>query len=243
MACAPLEAWLTTDKVKGEGDINGCCCCMDLRGGIMAMSGTIAAVCILLGVFGQLYLIADKGLGVPDGVPLEFPANATYGFIEVVGIIESLAAAVVFGLAFARVRNNELKNLRLVFDLVAAFTVLYACVTFMVTPVFNVQYCEEIGSEHDAACALDTNQTQCDGEANPSSWGGKKRCAWSEAAGACQTNVALGTVTSCEVGAIVFQTVLALPLLIWQCYFLFVLNAYIYRHQANAGEDMIKSSG
>jgi hypothetical protein len=39
MACAPLEGWLTTTKVKGTEEINGCCCCMDLRGGVLTMSG------------------------------------------------------------------------------------------------------------------------------------------------------------------------------------------------------------
>ena len=52
MACAPLENWLTTSKVKGTGEINGCCCCMDLRGGVLTISGVfvrhwLAGCCLL----------------------------------------------------------------------------------------------------------------------------------------------------------------------------------------------------
>ena len=28
--CVPIENFLTTQKVKGTDEMNGCCCCLDL---------------------------------------------------------------------------------------------------------------------------------------------------------------------------------------------------------------------
>ena len=109
MVCAPLEGWLTTSKVKGTGEINGCCCCMTLRGGVLTISATFAALTFFGLVFNS-YVIADKGLGVPEGYPKEFPPNTTMSIVEIVAVLESLVATAVFGLAFMRVRNNELKD-------------------------------------------------------------------------------------------------------------------------------------
>jgi hypothetical protein len=49
----------------------------------------------------------------------------------------------------------------------------------------------------------------------------------------------VGNVVSCEIFALLSQLITGMMLLFWQGYFLFVLNAYIYRFQANEGEGML----
>jgi hypothetical protein len=43
-ACVPIEAFLTNDKVKSDAPMAGCCCCMDLRGGVLVSDQQTATV-------------------------------------------------------------------------------------------------------------------------------------------------------------------------------------------------------
>ena len=129
----------------------------------------------------------------------------------------------------------------MVFNVVAAMVVYHLFSTFTLMPIMDSQLCEKLMSEHTKACdSVGANSTACGDVANPV-YGArdKPRCAWVEASEKCDVNQAMGNVIGCEVVSVIFQLVLTLPFLIWEGYFLFVLNAYIYRYEANEGQGMM----
>lgn len=241
--CAPIESCFTTAKVAGTDEVHGCCCCMDLRGGALTMSGSMAFLS-LVGAIWNVYVVTDKGVGVPQGYPPEFPANGLFAFTEILGIIESLVGAAVFTFAFLRISNREMKNLRTVFRIIMTLVVYMALVTLVLNPIMMSQICNELSAENIAACRNDANKSACYVEANPMTvWGGdKQRCAWADARQSCDPNPKLGSAAACEIAGILFSTALMLPFVLLLLYFLFVLNAYIVRYDANEGQGMVEAA-
>ena len=248
--CVPLEEKLTTAKVRGTEPIAGCCCCLDLRGGVMLIAIVLGLIEFFFGFVYNVLVISDKGMGIPPGQPPEFPSIKLYALDEVLNMLTSLLRAAVTALAFARAWRRELKGMRTVFRVVAAVLGWSAFNTLVLTPfVLNPMICDELEQEHLAACSpwSGTNSTAClalpgwglaERSGSPDGVHPGPRCAWDDAASRCgicrDCDGATCTLANDEV-----TTLFALPFLGWDLYFLFVLNAFIVRHEGGEGEAMV----
>jgi hypothetical protein len=239
MACFEgVEARLTTAKVRGDEPMAGCCCCLNLRGGVLTMSAFFAAFEVL-GLGYNLYAIADKGLGIPEGYPPEFPSLGVLSAMEVLGVVWGAVSAAVFGVCLIRAAKYELKGMRAVFRIVGVFWLMSALLTLVGDPILNNQMCNELEAEHKAACAPMHNKSACLAVTNPVIGSQKERCHWKFADDTCTPCVGCSAV-ACEVGAFVFQLLMiGVPVVVGHGYFLFVLNAYIVRFEKNEGASIM----
>jgi hypothetical protein len=195
-------------------------------------------------VTGQLSAIADKGLGVPEGYPPEFPPSTVLSLEEIAAVLYGVASVATCGLAFLRAWNRELENMQLVFRVNAAVAVTVALLTLIVDPlIFFPSVCNELEAEHVAACSAAASNSTCLAVTNPL-MGARDtpRCAWDSTSAVCGICVGCGHV-ACELGGILRLLVPGCVGMLWRVYFLFVLNAYIVRFQANEGQSMIGSAG
>ena len=175
----------------------------------------------------------DKGLGVPEGYPPEFPPSTVYALMEISAIIYALATVAACKQAFVRAWSRELKNMQLVFRVNAAVTIFLVLMALIVQPlVFFPSVCGELEAEHDAACNSASNSSTCLAVLNPLVGArDTPRCAWDSTSASCDICDGCGHVT-CEAGGIAFTLVIGCVDLLWRIYFLFILNAYVVRCNA-----------
>eukprot|EP01052_Picozoa_sp_SAG31_P015434 SAG31_NODE_991_length_10522_cov_5.662862_6_plen_190_part_00 len=133
VACVPIENNLPTCKT-------GCCCCCDLRGGVLAQAGVqffLSAVFLVT----QLVFIADKGLGVPEGLGdgVNIDPIPAYSALEIFVVLSLIANFVVFGWALKAALNYELKGMRTIFRFLVTLFILSIILQIVVDPLFNSQ--------------------------------------------------------------------------------------------------------
>ena len=240
--CVPIEAMLTTAKVKGTAEMSGCCCCLDLRGGVLVMSAVFAVFSFLGEVVAQVYAIVDKGLGVPEGYPPEFPPMRIVAAEEIVSIWLGFACTISCAFAFLRALKRELKDMRIIFRVNAAVVIILALMILVINPfIFFPQACIELEEEHLSACSGWANASTCLAQENPiMGYAGTPRCSW-DGAGSCGICATCGHV-ACEITGVSFSMIMAVVDLGWRVYFLFVLNAYIVRYEQNEGQSIVADS-
>ena len=130
-----------------------------------------------------------------------------------------------------------------------AYQIITSIVLF---PVLDIQLCEEIMVEHEVACENACTQLQsgvsceqnCEQIANPMmGLRDQPRCEFKNATNTCDVNPLMGNAATCEAGAYIFQLVtISIPFILWQTYFLYLLNAYIVRYETNTGRTMMDSN-
>ena len=233
--CVPIENFLTTQKVKGTDEMKGCCCCLDLRTGLLVMS-IIFGLTDFLSFVLELYTVIDMGgFGIPEGYPPEFPSMTVFAVEEVVLMLLGLAGAGSCGIAFLRALKHELGEMRTIFRVNAVVLIISALVVLIVQPfIFFPQACTELESEHRAACSPMINSTDCLAVPNPIiGMTDLPRCQWTgDLPAPCEPCEQCGKI-ACEVGGVSITMISGVTALAWRVYFLFVINAYIMRHDSN----------
>ena len=235
--CVPIENFLTTNKVKGTDEMNGCCCCLDLRTGLLVMSIIFGLTDFFVSFGVELYTVIDMGgFGIPEGYPPDFPSMTVFAVEEVVLMLLGLAGAGSCGVAFLRALKHELGEMRTIFRVNAVVTIIGSLVVLIVQPfIFFPQACTELESGHRAACSPMINSTDCLAVENPMlRMTEEPRCQWTAGQLPAPCEPCDGcTKVACEVGGISVTMISGVIALGWRVYFLFVLNAYIMRHDSN----------
>eukprot|EP01051_Picozoa_sp_SAG22_P017879 SAG22_NODE_2862_length_2149_cov_2.649268_1_plen_277_part_00 len=228
--CVPIEGMMP------DGIQTGCCCCCDLRSGVMTQSALLAGLSFLSFVLA-LWEVLGPGLGVPPNMGMEgTDPIALLAALQVIGILASLLSMVAYAYCFKQAAGRDLKGMRIVFRWVLGWTFFNLFNAVVLESSLDVLMCEAKGEHDNEVCGAltTTNATLCDSLKNEQ-WPYLQRCQFGMHGRPCGAHPDNNNVRACEGFAWIFQLVIFLPIIGWHGYFLCVLNGLIAEFDNGAG--------